>query len=107
MVRSDVCDGGVGQRTCTISSYTAAVESVESEVNPAVVLLKQRPTGVSTKPTTVLGGIVGTECIGTRCGAQAGVSCGNILAGEHSVPETAIDSEYFVVAESRLESRLD
>src|SRR3954471_1354606 len=104
--RSHIADGSISQSACAVAADTAAVQRVQSEIEVVAVLLIEREASVRADSAAILGRVKGAKSIGPGCRAKTNCGCRNVFAGEHAVAEAAIDTEHFVVAESRLKRQL-
>ena len=97
--------GGNVQQSCrAIAAHSAASKAMQSEIN---MLVCKGPAHVGAKAAAILGRIEGSRSIRARlgCGAADG-GCSYVFARKDAVPETAVHTENFVVAEAGLEGQL-
>src|SRR5262249_20218452 len=103
--RPGIGDRRIGQANRAIAAYTAAIHGVQTEIQTIVVLLVQRPTGIGTEATSVLGGVKGKNRAGAS-GAGTRSRRDDVNARENAITEAAVDSKHFVVTKSRLKRDL-
>ena len=104
LVATDQSEGSVrihrdiGKRSGAVTAYTAAAEAMQTKNNMLVV---EVPAGVGAKASTVFRGVIGSQYVGTCCGATVAMGCGaDIAARKYTVGEAVVKAEDLVVAEA-------
>src|SRR5579872_1281204 len=97
-MHSRICEA-----TASITADSASPEPVQSEVK---LLVDEGPTRIRAKSTAIRRGVVRPTSVRPwSCCPKAECGRRNVFAGEHSVAESAIHAENFIVSETRLENQ--